>query len=87
MNAIFESSSYGELTLKIGLPPSEPGKPVSPTADYDAGTIDLTWTKPESVGGWPVLTFEIWVDDGAGTWPVTPISIDASTLDLDDLSY
>lgn len=27
MNAIFESSTYGEIVLKIGLEPSMPGKP------------------------------------------------------------
>ena len=87
MNAIFESSTYGEIVLKIGLPPSTPGKPVSVTASYVDQTIDLTWFKPETNGGWPILTFEIWVDDGAGAWPVSPISLDATAMDLDNLSY
>ena len=33
------------------------------------------------------MTFEIWVDDGAGQWPATPVSLDASTLSLDNLVY
>lgn len=36
MNAIFKSSAFGELTLKIGLSPGMPGKPVSAGASYDA---------------------------------------------------
>ena len=46
MNAIFESSTYGEIVLKIGLPPSTPGKPVSLAASYVDQTIDLTWLQP-----------------------------------------
>ena len=87
MNAIFESSTYGEIILKIGLTPSKPSKPVSTEADFSAGTIELIWEKPETNGGWSILTFEIWIDDGAGTWPDDPISLDIATLDLDDLHY
>lgn len=87
INAIYESSAYGELVLKIGLPPGKPGKPVSLGADFAAQTITLTWLKPESNGGWPILTFELWIDDGAGTWPADPVSLDAAVLDLEDLQY
>ena len=87
MNAIFESSTYGELVLKIGLVPSKTGKPVSIGADYAAQTIDLTWVRPESNGGWSIETFEIWIDDGAGNWPANPISLSVAILDLDDLNY
>ena len=85
LNAIYESSAYGELVLKIGLAPSKPGKPVSAGADFASSTIDLVWQRPESHGGWPTLTFEIWIDDGAGTWPTDPVSLDVAALDLDDL--
>lgn len=87
MNAIYESSTYGEIVLKIGLPPSTPGKPVSVAASYVDQTIDLTWLQSETNGGWPILTFEIWVDDGAGAWPGSPISLDATAMDLNNLSY
>ena len=85
LNAIYESSAYGELVLKIGLAASKPGKPVSAGADFASSTIDLVWQRPESHGGWPILTFEIWIDDGAGTWPTDPVSLDVAALDLDDL--
>ena len=87
MNAIFQSNNYGELTLKIGLAPSKTGKPISSEASFAEETIDLEWTISENYGGWPIQTFEIWVDDGAGTWPESPISLDASIIDLDNLSY
>ena len=41
MNAIYSSSTYGELILKIGLPPSNTGKPISVGASFVDETIDL----------------------------------------------
>jgi len=78
MNATNKSGTYGELVLKVGLPPSKPGKPVITDASFAAQTIDISWLRPSEVGGWPILTFEVWVDDGAGTWPAVPISLEAS---------
>lgn len=46
MNTIFESSQYAELILKIGLPPSMPGKPLFKSSSFDAGTITITFEKP-----------------------------------------
>lgn len=86
-NVIFESEAYASLILKIGTVPSEPGKPIDVATDNDAGTIDIVWQKPEVDGGWPVTFFEIWVDDGAGTWPDDPISVDTSPLDMDNLLF
>lgn len=87
MNPIFESSPYGELIVKIGLPPGNPGKPIDVTSSFTDETIDIVWPRPESEGGWPITTFEIWIDDGSGNWPILPISLDATEMDLDNLSY
>ena len=80
LNAIYESSNFAPLTVKIGLPPGQPGKPVLTVADFTAGSIEFTWTVPESLGGWPIDSYEIWVDDGAGTWPTDHILLDATLL-------
>ena len=72
-------------TLKIGVAPSKPGKPVFTRASFSDGTINISWGKCESEGGWPITEYQIWVDDGAGVWPVQPISVVASTLTT--LSY
>ena len=69
MNPIFDSSPYGELIIKIGLPPSRPGKPIDVASSFADQTIDIVWPRPETEGGWPILTFEVWIDDGAGNWP------------------
>ena len=87
VNAIHQSASYGELILKIGLEASKPGKPVLADASFAGQTMDITWVRPEDEGGWPIQSFNLWVDDGAGQWPNAPISVDASTLDLDNPTY
>lgn len=73
MNSIFQSITYGQTVIKIGLAPSQPGKPKYLNASFSAKTIDLSWDNSESDGGWPILTYEIWIDDGAGTFPTTPV--------------
>lgn len=35
MNSIFKSATYAELTLKIGLPPSAPGKPTFQASSFN----------------------------------------------------
>ena len=73
INSIFQSSTYGERVVKIGLKPSQPGKPKVLNASFSAKTINLGWVKSDSDGGWPILTYEIWIDDGAGIFPSTPV--------------
>jgi hypothetical protein len=78
---------YGELVVKIGTRPSAPGKPIDTASDFAVRTIDITWARPAEEGGWPLLQFEIYVDDGADNWPSTPtITLIAGALDLDNLS-
>jgi len=80
MNPIFKSAGYGELSLKVGLPPSAPGLPIFQSSSYDDGTITISFTQPENIGGWPVTAYLIWVDDGQGNWATNPVSINASAL-------
>jgi hypothetical protein len=80
MNAIFKSATYDELTLKIGLPPSAPGKPTFQASSLADGTITIAFTAPISIGGWPVTAYLIWVDNGLGVWPANYLSISATSL-------
>jgi len=79
MNPIFKSSDYSQLTLKIGLPPSQPGKPVFTASSFASGTITFNFSIPANIGGWPVTSYLIYVDDGFGNWGA-PISISPITL-------
>jgi len=80
MNAIFKSSAYDELTLKIGLPPSVPGKPTFQASSFSEGTITIAFTEPLIKGGWPVTGYLVWVDNGHGVMPANHISISATSL-------
>jgi hypothetical protein len=37
--------------------------------------MTISWTAPLSDGGWPILSYLIWIDDGNGIWPTNPISV------------
>lgn len=74
MNKIFVSETSAQIEVKIGLPPSKPYQPEYLYQEYTGGSITIGWYAPDTANGWPILSYEIWVDDGAGNWPVTPIT-------------
>jgi hypothetical protein len=37
--------------------------------------MTISWSAPESNGGWPIQNYLIWVDNGNGIWPSTSISV------------
>lgn len=50
--------------------------------------MTISWTAPISDGGWPILNYLIWVDDGNGVWPANPITVPIASFDsLDLLTY
>jgi hypothetical protein len=88
MNTIFESEEWAEVEILIGLAPSKPYQPEYLYEEYTSGSITIGWYAPDTENGWPILTYQIWVDDGAGNWPVTPIDALAGSFDsLDYLIY
>ena len=73
MNRIFVSETSADISVKIGVVPSKPGQPEYLYQEFTGGSITIGWKRPESEGGWPLVSYYIWVDDGAGNWPETPI--------------
>lgn len=57
----------------IGTVPSQPSKPALVSTSSAAQTIQISWIAPSYVGGSALTDYYLWIDDGAGTWPVTPI--------------
>jgi hypothetical protein len=47
LNPIFSSTAYAELTLKIGLPPSKPGKPALVSSSLGSTSITIAFSAPE----------------------------------------
>ena len=37
--------------------------------------MTLQWAAPESEGAWPVTSYDVWVDDGAGNWPSDALTV------------
>ena len=52
---------------------------------HTSGSITIGWQAPELEGGWPITSYDIWVDDGSGVWPDTPTTVAIS--EFADTSY
>ena len=75
MNRIHKSDTYASLVVEIGVVPSKPGQPEYLNELYSSGSMTLQWTAPESEGAWPVTSYDVWVDDGAGNWPSDALTV------------
>jgi len=57
---------------------------------YTEFEIDIEWDAPSSFGGVDLLSYEVWLDDGAGDFsgasPVATLTYPATTLTLTDLT-
>jgi len=78
MNEIFLSPASDSLVIKIGVVPSKPGLPQYIVQEYESGSITITWAAPTSTGGWPILSYLIWTDNGDGIGLSSPITVLAS---------
>jgi len=85
MNKIFVSQTWAEIEIKIGLPPSKPYQPEYLFERYSSGNISIGWSAPDTDNGWPIISYSVWVDDGAGNWPASAVVVIAATFD--DLRY
>jgi titin len=90
-NAIYQSLESSDIIVKIGLPPGQPSQPFDLYQEYTGSSITVGWEAPLSDGGWPITSYLIWVDDGAGNWPTDPISVTSLTFKkvglTDSLTY
>lgn len=80
MNEIFTSSVSAQLVIKIGVVPSKPAQPTHLFEEYDGGEITIAWGVPELDGGWPIESYDLWIDNGNGVWPTEPTTVMASAL-------
>jgi titin len=63
------------------LAPSKPYQPENLYDSFNGGSITIGWHRPDSDGGWEITDYLIWIDDGAGNWPLTPITQLANSFD------
>jgi hypothetical protein len=42
--------------------------------------MTIGWSAPLSNGGWLIQNYLVWVDDGNGVWPSSPISVPLASL-------
>jgi large repetitive protein len=73
MNTIYQSETYGAIQVLIGTVPDQPFKPEFIIASLTDLSITIQWSEPSYIGGLPIQKYELWIDDGAGVWPATPI--------------
>lgn len=74
MNAIYQSATYGSIDLLIGTVPAQPFKPLFVTASLTDFSIKIQWSEPSYIGGLPIQSYQLWIDDGAGVWIATPVT-------------
>lgn len=72
LNKIFQSTTPGTLTsILVGTLPDRPTAITRVDTPYAAGTVTtilISWVGPTGTGGLALTGYEIWVDDGAGTF-------------------
>jgi hypothetical protein len=78
MNRIFTSTLSSDLTIKIGLAPSQPGQPVHKHELGQTGEITIEWSEPTEPSGWEILTYELWISNELLVFPTEPIVVNAS---------
>lgn len=65
--------NFGAVQVLIGTVPDQPKKAEFVIANLGDFSITVTFIEPAYTGGIPIVKYELWIDDGAGVWPVTPI--------------
>ena len=73
-NAIYRSAQSNIEVVLIGTVPGKPSKPAYVSSSVALTNIKVSWIAPSYTGGSDITSYYVWIDDGAGTWPVTPIT-------------
>jgi titin len=68
LNKIFQSSTPATISLLVGTLPEIPTNIRRADTAYTAGEIPILWDAPVNQGGVALTGFEVWVDDGAGSF-------------------
>lgn len=73
-NAIYRSAQSNIEVVLIGTVPGKPSKPAYVSSSVALTNIKVSWTAPSYTGGSAITSYNLWIDDGAGNWPATPIT-------------
>ena len=73
MNVIYISSLFGSIKVLIATVPAQLKKPEFVTSSLTDLSITVTWDEPSYIGGIPVERYDLWIDDGADVFPISPI--------------
>jgi hypothetical protein len=65
-NKIFLSAIPAELAILTGSLPDRPRLIRRVATTFTSGQMTIEWDEPSHVGGVKLLSYEVWVDDGAG---------------------
>mmetsp|Transcript_35360 Transcript_35360/g.54125 ORF Transcript_35360/g.54125 Transcript_35360/m.54125 type:complete len:152 (+) Transcript_35360:962-1417(+) len=69
VNKIYPSDTPATLTeIRIGTLPSKPLNVERELTSFTSGEIQISWEAPEDFGGVDMVSYEVWVDDGDGTF-------------------
>lgn len=60
--------------------PAQPIKPVFVSSSVSGKSITVSWVEPSYTGGISIIRYDLWIDNGSGEWPSTPISFIPSIL-------
>jgi hypothetical protein len=50
------------------------------SSSYTDLNITVSWVAPTYTGGNAITSYDLWIDDGAGNWPATPITFTSLSL-------
>jgi hypothetical protein len=78
-NIIYLSPSSIPLSVLVGTVPGQPSKPEYVSSSFTIPRITVKWRAPSYTGGNAITSYNLWIDDGAGNWPVIPISFTTLT--------
>ena len=90
LNKIFRSETPASLDLIIGTVTSKPLAVRRTSSDYVVDTIEIEWNAPADLGGVQLLNYDVFVDDGSGTFSNTPFAqtlATVRTLAIDSLTF
>jgi hypothetical protein len=73
MNVIYISSLFGSIQVLIATVPAQLKKPEFVTSSLTDLSITVTWNEPSYIGGIPVERYDLWIDNGADVFAITPI--------------